>query len=146
MVYIFDIDGTLSDLSHRLHFIETKPNDWDAFFAACGDDVPHEDVIQMARVLCNTGSRIILITGRSNQCERETRLWLEDHSVWYSQLLMRKQGDHRPDNIVKSELLDELLNTVPKDQIMGVFEDRDQVVNMYRDRGLRVYQVANGNF
>jgi len=63
---------------------------------------------------------------------------------------MRKEGDHREDNIVKSELLDQILTQYPqvKEQfkIAGVFEDRQQVVDMYRARGLRVFQVAKGDF
>lgn len=34
-VYVFDIDGTLADLTHRLHHIQKQPKDWDAFFDAC---------------------------------------------------------------------------------------------------------------
>jgi hypothetical protein len=30
--------------------------------------------------------------------------------------------------------------------ILGVFEDRQQVVDMYRAKGLRVFQVADGKF
>jgi hypothetical protein len=48
--------------------------------------------------------------------------------------------------VVKSELYDQILLNFPKPIIGGVFEDRQQVVRMYRDRGLKVFQVADGNF
>jgi len=33
-VYVFDLDGTLANIDHRLHFIKTKPKNWPAFFEA----------------------------------------------------------------------------------------------------------------
>jgi phosphoglycolate phosphatase-like HAD superfamily hydrolase len=62
-------------------------------------------------------------------------------------IYMRAKGDYRPDYEIKKEVLFKLFPT-PQDRskILGVFEDRDQVVKMYRDLGLRVFQVAEGNF
>jgi hypothetical protein len=36
--YLFDIDGTLADLSHRLHYIKPAggPKNWDAFSHCSG--------------------------------------------------------------------------------------------------------------
>lgn len=45
--YIFDIDGTIADCSHRLHFITGEHKNWDAFYDACLDDAPINDVIKM---------------------------------------------------------------------------------------------------
>lgn len=145
MIYIFDIDGTLSDLSHRLHFIQEKPADWRAFFAACPADKPITEVIEIAKALQPTHS-IELITGRSDEVEGQTAQWINDQGIFFSGLLMRKAGDHREDSVVKAELLDSLLSCVPLSSIAGVFEDRQQVVDMYRNRGLRVFQVAKGDF
>lgn len=146
MIYLFDIDGTLADLRHRLHFIQDKPANWDAFFEACSDDCPIEDVVSLCRVLSQTGARIILVSGRSDAVRDKTIRWLKDFDVLFDSLYMRKAGDHRQDNIVKSELLDQVLADCGWEEIAGVFEDRDQVVEMYRQRGLRVYQVADGDF
>ena len=46
--YIFDIDGTIADLSHRLPHIQKTPKDWTAFFASVADDVPIEHTIKLA--------------------------------------------------------------------------------------------------
>ena len=150
MIYIFDIDGTIADLSHRLHFIQEKPQDWHEFFVACADDEPIKDMIDLAWKLAET-SEIILVSGRSDECREETVAWLKKHKfpAPSRKVYMRKAGDHRIDSIVKSELLDELIRDwhVPEHfQIAGVFEDRQQVVDMYRARGLRVFQVADGKF
>lgn len=150
MIYIFDIDGTIADLSHRLHFIQDKPANWSAFFAACGDDKPITDMFKLAWSLAET-SAIVLVSGRSDECRDATVAWLKLHKfpAPCRKVYMRKAGDHREDYVVKGELLDDLIRewSVPKHfQIAGVFEDRKQVVEMYRARGLRVFQVAEGNF
>jgi phosphoglycolate phosphatase-like HAD superfamily hydrolase len=151
MIFLVDIDGTLADLSHRLHFIQQKPANWKAFFAACPDDSPIWDVIDTVNALSDSGANIILVTGRSEDVEEQTENWLDVYLNRWSAMYMRKSGDHREDNIVKSELLDQIIadqkpvgDENPK--ITGVFEDRQQVVDMYRARGLRVFQVAKGDF
>jgi hydroxymethylpyrimidine pyrophosphatase-like HAD family hydrolase len=146
MIYIVDIDGTLADPRHRLHFIEQKPRDWDAFFAACQEDSPITDVIATVRALERV-AQIFLATGRSEVCRLQTVNWLNRHvGIAYSWLLMRREGDHREDNIVKSEMLDRILDVRQLKDIAGVFEDRKQVVDMYRKRGLTVFQVADGDY
>lgn len=144
-IYLFDIDGTLADLTHRLHFIQQEPKNWDAFFAACSDDSPITHVIGLCRLL-SKGAKILLVSGRSDVSRDKTAQWLKDHEIPYDGLYMRKEGDHRQDNLVKSELLDLIKEQWTGDEIAGVFDDRNQVVQMFRSRGLQVYQVADGNF
>ena len=146
LIYIFDIDGTIANLAHRLHFIQQEEKDWTSFYAVCGKDNPFEDVLYFARLLFDVGHIIVLISGRSDECREQTEKWLRTNYAPYKVLLMRKQGDHRPDNVVKGELLDELCADLERSSIAGIFEDRDQVVKMYREKGFRVFQVADGNF
>jgi len=146
MIYIFDIDGTLADLSHRLHYIQTKPKDWDSFFKACLFDEPIEDVIRVCRHLQKSGAEIVLLTGRPDNTRIDTVRWMNAHNIIYSDLLMRTTGDRRSDTIVKSELMDRFMVKYPHTTLMGIFEDRKQVVDMYRNRGFRVFQVAEGDF
>lgn len=157
MTYVFDIDGTLADLSHRLHFIGAGPNtfvpetsapekDWDGFFAASAHDKPIFQVIMVARALAQAGHQIIYSTGRKESIRGITVEWLNKYRCPVGHLYMRKEDDHREDNVVKSELFDQILAASPMDSIAGVFEDREQVVKMYRDRGVKVFQVAPGKF
>lgn len=152
MIYLFDIDGTLANCEHRLHFIQDKPADWNSFFMAADEDEPIWETITIARSLFASGHTILLTTGRSDVSRTITAAWMAKYRVPHSGIYMRKTGDHREDNVVKSELLDQMLQKHPqspdrpKDKIAGVFEDRQQVVDMYRARGLRVFQVAPGNF
>ncbi len=54
---------------------------------------------------------------------------------------MRRSGDNRPDEIVKKEILDTLLN---KDSVIRVYDDRPKVVRMWRAEGLEVVDCGDG--
>lgn len=159
-VWICDLDGTICDISHRLHFIkpENRPPDsdwhakaeefkadWDSFSSACTLDKPIEDVIDLVKILSRT-YLIVVLTGRTEDIRGKTKDWLCSYHIPYSRLYMRKLGDYRPDTIVKSELLDQVYKEFGEDSVKGVFEDRSSVVAMFRARGLRVYQVTDGAF
>lgn len=150
--YIFDIDGTLADITHRLHFVKGKhidagePPDWDMYLDACGNDTPIQPVIELNRRLRAMGQYVILITGRNGGWRDETRAWLKKHGVMYDELHMRDENDRRPDYVVKRELYEAWKGKNPDKQVLGVFDDRDRVVQMWRDLGLQCYQVAKGDY
>ena len=150
MKIVCDIDGTIADLSHRLHFIQPEEGgkkDWDSFFAGVSDDEPIQSVIETVDAMA-TGydNTVEFWTGRSESVRSETEVWLMQN-VWawwaWSEnrvLKMRAEGDKRPDYIVKMEFID------PESPPDIIFEDRSSVVKAYRERGLRVFQVAEGDF
>ena len=148
MFIIVDIDGTIADCRHRLHFIKGENKDWDSFFKACKDDKPIQDVLDIINNLA-LDYNLLFITGRSDVCKGETKHWLgEKIMVNGYTLLMRKQGDFRPDDEVKPELLNNFLeeSKLNKDVIQMVFEDRNSMVKKWREMGLTVAQVAEGDF
>jgi hypothetical protein len=146
-MYIFDIDGTLSDPTHRMHYILNPKPDWDSFFNACEYDEPIYSVINIARALYANNETILLLTGRSDICRTATENWLIEHDISWHGLMMRKHGDHRPDYSVKVELLFTFLEKPGMDQpIDTIFEDRKQVVMAWRELGYHVCQVAEGDF
>jgi hypothetical protein len=57
---------------------------------------------------------------------------------------MRKDGDLRSDTIVKPELIQEA--GINFEDIAFVLEDRACMVKTYRELGLRVFQVDEGEF
>lgn len=142
MRIIFDIDGTLADCTHRLHHIEQSPKDWDAFFAECGNDSPILETTAVCQALHTCHFDIGFWTGRPERTRDATVAWLGFFVGRWTQwrpLRMRGDNDHRPDTVVKMEYID----GDPPDLI---FEDRQRVVDAYRERGIRVYQVAGGDF
>ena len=140
--YLFDLDGTLADCSHRLHHIKQPRKDWNAFFEACSKDGPIPHMVELARHLMKV-EKLVFVSGRSDQVRRETEDWLTEHGL-AGPLYMRGVHDKRPDFIVKAELLDRLVRDGWR-PIMA-FDDRDQVVKMWREKGVPCAQVAEGAF
>ena len=138
---VFDIDGTLTDPTHRLHHLKAK--DWDVFFAACGEDKPIHTGLAALLSFYNAGHEIELWTGRPERVRTMTEQWLALHAwpVRGWTLRMRKDGDRRPDTVVKPEYL----RLCPRRPFL-IFEDRTSMVQEWRSRGLTCYQVAEGAF
>lgn len=149
MIYIFDIDGTIADCRHRVHHIKgiDKP-DWEAFDRDGPNDKPIWEIITVLGALYRAGYTILLATGRAERGREYTEQWLSDHGIEYHDLIMRPENDHRPDTIVKKEVLDAWLreNDLTPEDIKAIFEDRARVVDMWRTAGYRVLQVDPGNY
>ena len=146
-LYIFDLDGTLADLTHRRHFVDKKVGrkDWDAFHAACVDDAPIWPVIRTMRRLEDSGADCWVVSGRSDAVRMETATWLVAHGCYPSELLMRKAGDYTPDDVLKESWL-RSWPSADVARIVAVFDDRDRVVAMWRRHGIQCFQVAPGDF
>jgi hypothetical protein len=147
---ICDLDGTLANCEHRVHHVRNKPKNWDAFYAGVRDDEINGPVLHtVSKFLFYEGGsyHIIFCSGRPERCREDTVWWLKEVAhIWdykYTTLLMRKDGDHRADYIVKQEILNEHID---KDRVLFVLDDRQQVVDMWRRNGLTCFQVAEGNF
>ena len=151
---IFDLDGTLALIDKR-RAISTKDNgkmDWDVFFNPdnISLDVPNTPVIKMAQMLDSQGFNIVIFSGRSKSTYRTTRQWLIQNDVPFDTLQMRPndrdsggQFHFMKDSDLKQIWLDSVVN---KDDVFAVFDDRQQVVDMWRDNGLTCFQVADGDF
>ena len=101
---VLDIDATLSDARHRLHFIEKRPKDWDSFFAQGKHDAPLEEGRTVAASLAR-GHEIVYLTGRPERIRRDTEQWLKQHGFPPGRLLMRSNTDRRPSATMKLEKL-----------------------------------------
>lgn len=143
MLVAFDFDGTLCNIEHRLHYIQGAKKDWPAFFAACIHDVPISALINTAISLAGVGHKIEIWSGRSDEVREQSEAWLDARGVPYKVLRMRSAGDHRPDWQVKEEWL----HSIPAEfRPVLAFDDRQQVVDMWRRNGVICCQVAPGNF
>lgn len=135
-VVLVDIDGTVA-----LHDGIRGHHEYDKVHL----DLPNEPVIQAVRGVIARGHFPVFVSGRPDSCREATRMWIHKHvGVGAYELLMRPTGDHRPDWLVKLEIFDNEIRT--KYDVRMAFDDRDQVVRMYRELGLTVLQVGEGNF
>ena len=161
-VVICDLDGTLADVNHRLHYIKNddgtlKPyaeRDWDSFNDACRYDAPNEDVMDILRSLMLAAHwgrseapprerEVYILSGRNEVTRRRTVKWLKKYVYSYldydTHLIMRKADDRRPDTEVKLEMVRELGLT--PDDVLCILDDRQCVVDMWRENGFRCLQV-----
>lgn len=140
---IVDVDGTITNNDHRVHFIQSDPPDWDAFNMASDKDAPIEDVIALVRALKGHFD-IVFCTGRGRMAFVKTLDWIEKHVGFIAPLLMRADGDHRHDTEVKPQLLVDA--GIEFDDIQFILEDRNSMVEHWRGLGLTVLQPDIGDF
>lgn len=143
-IFCFDVDGTLADISHRRHWVQTKPKNWAAFNATMHLDKVHDDIAWLARNFYEQGHTVIICSGRGSENREVTTTWLTANQIPFHALYMRAEKDYRRDDIVKIELLQQIIAEFGYPDIW--FDDRQQVVDAIRAQGVRVLQVAEGNF
>lgn len=137
---LVDVDGTLA-----LRPDEPGVRHW-ADWHRVGEDQPNPAVIELVQTIVVAGRhRIVVMSGRKEQCRRQTEMWLDAQGIDFVDLLMRGDHDDRGDDEVKADLYRRYVQ--PRYDVAFVIDDRDRVVRMWRDTfGLMVCQVADGNF
>jgi predicted secreted acid phosphatase len=130
-IAVIDLDGVVSDVRHRLHFLQSRPKDWDQFFAAARSDPAHPEGLELVRSLA-VDHEIVFVTGRPDRLRRATLEWLEARGLDTHRLLMRPDGDRRPAAQVKRELVAAL----GRDRTISIVVDDDELVlSAFRDAG-----------
>lgn len=154
---VCDLDGTLSLLNGR--------NPFDA--STCDNDLPNVPVIECVKAMHAQGYAVLFTSGREDRYREPTVRFIERHvralvtRTTYSvstmedvtfevedvipyQLFMRPTGDQRKDSVVKTELFEQ--NIAGKYNVVFCLDDRNQVVDNWREMGLTCFQCAPGNF
>lgn len=144
-IIISDIDGTISKVGERVKYLNQDPPNWDSFYKDCFDDEPILPVIRMLNELKHH-HYIIFFTGRRENCRAKTEAWIWKYLRWDERtykLYMRANDDHRDDTEVKPEFIANISN---KDDIIFILEDRNCMVQKWRELGYLCLQPAEGNF
>lgn len=140
---IFDLDGTLSNGDHRLHLLPTVDlhlaESWSEFNRAAKDDSPFSNNISVCNAMFDAGYLVIILTGRSDEVEAETRAWLAENGVSFDWLIMRRAEDNRKDTVIKEEVL----RAIGLENIVACWDDSPNVIKHMRGLGLTVYQVCD---
>jgi hypothetical protein len=144
---VCDMDGTLSNCVHRQHFAER--GDWKEFHSLLLDDEPYADVA-MFLTLLPKDHEVIIVTGRNETYKEYTWRWLIQHKLCtiVDRIIMRPDNNFEQDHILKPKMLEE--NIGGKEDVLRevalVLEDRDKVVEAWRNYGLPCWQVRPGGY
>lgn len=131
---VFDIDGVLADVRHRLHHLQRRPKDWRGFFA----DAVHDPLLEpglRAALEAAESSTVVYVTGRPERCRRDTSDWLAQHGLPEGDLHMRPNRDRRPAVFYKAEVIAKLSREV---DIVAIIDDDDRVVARLQEMGMPV--------
>lgn len=140
-----DLDGTIADLSHRIRFIQCEHKDYGNFYdnSEVVKDGFISDVFQ--KVLSDSedyNAEIVFFSGRSSSCRDGTLSWITHHTgITEPLLFMRREGDYRPDYLVKKEMYNNIFNN---GDVLRVYDDRPSVIRMWHELNLDVIDCGNG--
>lgn len=130
---LFDIDGTLALMKNR------GPFDWKNVHRDDNNQIVSEHVFFHK----SKGRKIILVSGRDGSCRQETIEWLEMYNIHFDELFMRPTDDFRKDTVIKREIY--LREIEGKYNVLAVYDDRLQVLDMWNEEGIFTFNVNQGN-
>jgi hypothetical protein len=143
-IVVVDIDGTISKVGDRLKYLQQNPTNWDSFYESCFEDDPIIEIVELVKHL-EKKYQILYCTGRRESVRKITVNWIDNFiGSNYIAILMRPNGDKRHDTEVKPEMLNKF--GIELDNVAFVLEDRNSMVNKWRELGLKCLQVADGDF
>jgi hypothetical protein len=125
-IAVFDIDGVVADVRHRLHLLERRPKDWPGFFAAAGDDPGLAEGIDRVRAAA-AEHEVVWLTGRPDSLRTVTRRWLAARDLPVTELIMRGRRDFRP---------------APELKLAELTRLADRQIELFVDDDARVIAVA----
>lgn len=129
---VFDIDGVLADVRHRLHHVAARPKDWDAFFGAAVHDPPLAEGLAAVGTAQRAEHVVVYLTGRPERCRSDTIAWLAAQHLPDGELLMRADRDRRPSRLLKVAALRRLSRHL---QVAAFVDDDVAVVAAVRSAG-----------
>ena len=142
---IYDLDGTLADVSPHLHLVDPRHPEFiavnlDLFHELAESAQPHQWAIEMANLHWALGWQIVIMTARSERYRAQTTRWLQAHGIRFDSLHMRADDDLSVDTLCKSRTLDQI--QVNFDVQIAV-DDNPYVLALLKERGIRTI-VAPG--
>lgn len=103
---VFDIDGVVADVRHRLHHLQGR-HAWHHFFEDAADDPLLPEGAALVEDL-GAAHEIVWLTGRPEWLRATTEDWFERNALPQAQLHMRPSGDYRPARVYKLGVLQRL--------------------------------------
>ena len=140
---VFDMDGVLSDAAKRQHYLERPRRDWDAFFAACGDDELIDEVARLLDVI-EDDLQIVLLTARPITVQPQTLGWLDRYDLRWDLLVMRPGGSYTASRSFKRSSVEQLREY--GFDLRLAFEDDRRNVEMFHAEGVPCIYIHSGYY
>ncbi len=135
---IFDMDGTLVDVSSIRHHLQGGRRNFDAFHLDSVNCPPIKWVKNMAWNYHLQGYAIVIVTARSEKYRASTSWWIADNNIPSDALYMRPDKDFRPDYEVKKDTLDQLLLRY---EVIAAYDDNPNIVKLWSEYGILCHVV-----
>lgn len=131
---IFDMDGTLADVSSIRHHVRERPKNFDAFHSE-SITCPPNHWVQMAAIDAHRdGFAVLIVTARREQWSMHTLLWLRDNHIHHDALFMRDNHDVRKDFLVKQDILAQI-RALGLNPVLA-FDDNPNVIDLWQSNGI----------
>jgi len=127
---IFDVDGTLCDVSGVRHYVTKDPKrrNFEKFHGAAILCPPNQWVVDLSREYCDQGTSVIVVTSRRERWRYKTSMWLRKWGIDYTILLMRADDDDRPDVDVKRSILNRIRETY---EVIAAVDDNPSILALW---------------
>lgn len=141
---LIDLDGTLANCNHRLHYIRSEKKNYKTFSS---DEEIEKDMLNSwcSSIISHfkNDHKIIILTGRNEYSRRITLEWLVKHDIYIDEMIMRKDGDFRKGEVVKADEIEKLKE---KYDLVFAIDDNIKVAQMMRNMGIVCLQCDENNF
>lgn len=142
-VAIFDMDGVLSDASHRQQYLREDPPNWEMFNSRAWKDPALAEGLADLRAAA-VEHQVVVVTARPVVTVDMTEQWLAERDLPVELLVVRPEGDQRHSPAVKRDELARLRNAGA--DVRLAVEDHPGIVEMYEHEGVPVRYVASGYY
>ena len=123
----------------RHHDAGPGRRNFEAFHSASADCPPIARTLVWVEEMHDAGHRILVVTARMEKWRNLTQAWLDRYLTrHHTELVMRRDGDYRPDIVVKREIHAELS---ARYCISAACDDNPNVLALWEELGIPVTVV-----
>lgn len=144
-VRILDLDNCISDDGWRISRIDWHQTNLDRRYHDYHSLAPF-DLLGNGQLVC-TPCDIAIFTARPVSYRAATEEWLRRNAIRSQYLIMRNDGNHMPSDMLKRQQVEWLVAHygVGLYDIEMAFDDRPEVVEMYKSLGIKAEVAAIHN-
>ena len=142
--FILDIDHTIAIPGEREKYFLSEPIQIEKGEEGIMDDIVFEPTKDIVCLLIDNGFKCIVLTARHESSMEKTLEWLDKKcNITPFEYYCKPIGDMSPDVEFKEKTIDGIIKNNDKPFI--IFEDRQDVVDMFKRKNLNVLQVHHRN-